>query len=584
MTTSLRDSCRLFSFQDRFIILSNNEVLSLDKKDLALSSISRGDSTKFNDSCATTIYGIIGTISLLRGEYLLVITGRECVGTIRGHDVFRITSYKIIPFAEDVVLSAQQLSDEKKYIQMLEHILSLPYFYFSYSFDLTNSWQRQSEATHLLQQPLWVRADKRFFWNYYLVSRLLKIPNVDSWILPIMMGFIEIKSISVKERKIDFILISRRNKYRAGTRFHIRGLDLEGNVANNIETEQIVICDDAICSYLQTRGSVPLFWTQHVNMSYTPKPKLSQTADSALGLKKHFDIQESLYGSNTVVCLLNRHGSEGMLAQLFEETLNKIYGDKGTHTFIGFDFHKEVRGMNMKKLQNLLQQLQSHIEKQGYLFLKGGERLSKQYGVIRTNCMDNLDRTNVAQSVFARFVLTTQLRQLGILTATEEISDYPQLDQTFKNVWADNADVLSIQYAGTGAQKTDITRIGKRTLSGLLKDGFNAVFRYYLNNFGDGFKQDAFALFLGNYRVDVNAPSPFPAATENDVTQILVFVVSFAVCLFLSSVVSPLGKPPMYQLFVVLFWLLLLAIVVTTIKKHGHKFVDRPRLIPLEEL
>jgi hypothetical protein len=32
-----------------------------------------------------------------------------------------------------------------------------------------------------------------------------------------------------------------------------------------------------------------------------------------------------------------------------------------------------------------------------YLCLKQGKRFSQQHGVIRTNCMDNLDRTNVAQ-------------------------------------------------------------------------------------------------------------------------------------------------------------------------------------------
>jgi len=70
--------------------------------------------------------------------------------------------------------------------------------------------------------------------------------------------------------------------------------------------------------------------------------------------------------------------------------------------------------------------------------------------------------------------------------------------------WADNADICSIQYAGTGALKTDFTRTGKRTPMGAIRDGVNSLVRYYKNNFSDGFRQDAIDLFLGNYKVDEN--------------------------------------------------------------------------------
>lgn len=56
-------------------------------------------------------------------------------------------------------------------------------------------------------------------------------------------------------------------------------------------------------------------------------------------------------------------------------------------------------------------------------------------------------------------------------------------------VWADNADVVSIQYSGTGALKTDFTRTGKRTQIGALRDGVNSMTRYYKNNFADGYRQ-----------------------------------------------------------------------------------------------
>lgn len=45
-------------------------------------------------------------------------------------------------------------------------------------------------------------------------------------------------------------------------RFQVRGVDDHGKVANFAESEQFVFMDDEISSFLQLRGSVPLFWEQ----------------------------------------------------------------------------------------------------------------------------------------------------------------------------------------------------------------------------------------------------------------------------------------------------------------------------------
>src|SRR4051794_27867799 len=50
-----------------------------------------------------------------------------------------------------------------------------------------------------------------------------------------------------------------------GIRYHSRGIDDDGHVSNFVETEQIVESDadqtrGSKWSYVQTRGSVPLYW------------------------------------------------------------------------------------------------------------------------------------------------------------------------------------------------------------------------------------------------------------------------------------------------------------------------------------
>jgi hypothetical protein len=58
---------------------------------------------------------------------------------------------------------------------------------------------------------------------------------------------------------------------------------------------------------------------------------------------------------------------------------------------------------------------------------------------------------------------------------------------------------LTHPHVGSGALKSDFTRSGSRTVYGVLQDGYKALQRYYVNNALDGFHQDAYDLFLGNY-------------------------------------------------------------------------------------
>lgn len=139
-------------------------------------------------------------------------------------------------------------------------------FYFSPTYDLTNSIERQEDQIQnetKLTQPhlLWSNADDTFFWNKTLLLDLIEnkvdLNNTHVFIQPIIQGFIEIEDFEkilypahlnkntqtdpLKENlsKIRMCLISRRSRYRLGTRFKRRGVDENGNVANFVETEQV---------------------------------------------------------------------------------------------------------------------------------------------------------------------------------------------------------------------------------------------------------------------------------------------------------------------------------------------------------
>lgn len=60
------------------------------------------------------------------------------------------------------------------------------------------------------------------------------------WYTPIIQGHVGYVSENIGNKPVEIILISRRQHLRTGTRMNVRGLDDDGNVANFVETEQIL--------------------------------------------------------------------------------------------------------------------------------------------------------------------------------------------------------------------------------------------------------------------------------------------------------------------------------------------------------
>ena len=65
-----------------------------------------------------------------------------------------------------------------------------------------------------------------------------------------------------------------------GTRFLKRGANIRGEVANEVETEQIVydaslsdVSKARMTSFVQLRGSLPFMWSQDIS-TIVPKPSI----------------------------------------------------------------------------------------------------------------------------------------------------------------------------------------------------------------------------------------------------------------------------------------------------------------------
>lgn len=69
----------------------------------------------------------------------------------------------------------------------------------------------------------------------------------------------------------------------------------------------------------------------------------------------------------------------------------------------------------------------------GTVTQEGLQVQERQVGIVRTNCMDCLDRTNVVQSAIGRLILGRQLRSLGILHPDQEITSDVAFEYMFRN-------------------------------------------------------------------------------------------------------------------------------------------------------
>lgn len=355
--------------------------------------------------------------------------------------------------------------------------------------------------------PLWRRVDKQYWWNEWLTKPFLDA-GLHCYVLPIMQGYFQMAKFNVPSDDtiaddpdigVDYIIVSRRSRYRAGLRYQRRGIDDDAHVANFVETETIMRVEregkNNIFAYVQIRGSIPLYWTQ-TGYGLKPSPLLAPDRTQAQNLDaigKHFQRTVPVYGHHTIVNLAEQHGKEGAITRGYCEYAKKL--DSKDAQYVEYDFHQETKGMKYENISKLIDSMERVFDSQGYLWISDNVVFSQQKGVFRVNCIDCLDRTNVVQSAFARYVLSKQLSALALFKPS--VNGGNGADLIFNDVWANNGDAISRAYAGTSALKGDFTRTGKRDLGGLLNDGVNSLARMYTSTFSDWFSQAVIDFMLG---------------------------------------------------------------------------------------
>ncbi|KAF3649170.1 Phosphoinositide phosphatase SAC1 [Capsicum annuum] len=130
-----------------------------------------------------------------------------------------------------------------------------------------------------------------------------------------------------------------------------------------------------------------------------------------------------------------------------------------------------------------------------------------QSGVLRTNCIDCLDRTNVAQYAYGLEALGRQLHAMG-LTDRPKVDADSSIAAALMDMYQGMGDALAQQYGGSAAHNTVFPeRQGKWKATTQSREFLKSIKRYYSNAYTDGEKQDAINLFLGYFQPREGKPA-----------------------------------------------------------------------------
>ncbi|XP_060090313.1 synaptojanin-1 isoform X2 [Heteronotia binoei] len=458
---------------------NKEECLLFESGAVAVLSSAEKEAIKNMYSKVMDAYGLLGVLRLNLGDtllhYLVLVTGCMSVGKIQDSEVFRVTSTDLISLRIDP-------SDEER-ISEVRKVLNSGNFYFAWS-SAGVSLDLSLNAHRSMQEQ---STDNRFFWNQSLHLHLKHYGvNCDDWLLRLMCGGVEIRTIYAAHKQAKACIISRLSCERAGTRFNVRGTNDDGHVANFVETEQVIFLDECVSSFIQIRGSVPLFWEQPGLQVGSHRVRMSRGFEAnAPAFDRHFHTLKNIYGKQIIVNLLGSKEGEHMLSKAFQSHL-KASEHANDIQMVNFDYHQMVKGGKAEKLHSILKpQIQKFLEC-GFFYFDGKEIQRYQSGTVRTNCLDCLDRTNSVQAFIGLEMLTKQLEILGLAEKPQLVTRFQEV---FRSMWSVNGDSVSKIYAGTGALE------GKAKL----KDGARSVTRTIQNNFFDSSKQEAIdVLLLGN--------------------------------------------------------------------------------------
>lgn len=527
---------------DELVVIEDEAVYSGRQMTAMLKMLEDGNKASGGLGKPKVFFGIIGFLRFTAGWYMILITKRSPVALFGGHYVYHCeeTEMLTIPSSHKI----DKPSEEQRLMGIFKQVDMTKNFYFSYTYDITSTLQSNVTSRNQSNLGPWPFTN-RFAWNFHLFAAAFENPESDApkarWVLPLIHGHVDQAKLTVLGRVIYVTLIARRSRHYAGARYLKRGVNEEGNVANEVETEQIVSealttpfyypqqrysndegprrLNPRYTSYVQYRGSIPIYWMQEQN-NMTPRPpiEISVVDPFFTAAARHFDDLFSRYGAPIMILnLIKKREPQPRESKLLDEYthcvnfLNQFLPEDKKMVYHAWDMSRAYKEKTQDVISYLEDLAEESIQITGF-FHSGPEPYSHflynraspvwrskmllQNGICRTNCVDCLDRTNAAQFVFGKRALGHQLYALGVVDNPNLAFDSVAVNM-LTEMYHDHGDTLAMQYTGSALVNRVETYRRMPHWNSHSRDIIENFRRFYTNSLLDGDKQAAIDLFLG---------------------------------------------------------------------------------------
>ncbi|THU53285.1 hypothetical protein C4D60_Mb10t12810 [Musa balbisiana] len=511
----------------------------------------------------TKCYGIAGFIKFLGPYYMLLITRRRKIGTILGHTIYAVSKSEMIALPNSAVQSNLVYSkDENRYKRLLCTVDLTKDFFFSYSYNIMRSLQKNlcdGKTGQVLYETMFVWNEfltrgvhnhlKNTMWTVALVHGFFKQAKLS------ISG--KVFMLTLIARRSRHFAGTRYLKRGVNEKGRVAN-DVETEQIVFEDTPEEI--PSQITSVVQNRGSIPLFWSQETSkLNIRPDIILHKKDKNYEATRLHFENLVKRYGNPIIILNLiksrEKKPRESLLRAEFANAIDFINKDIPEERRLKF-LHWDIQKHSRRKVANVLEllgkvaayaldltsffycQVTPGLQFQDLLSRGStGEAISSysnslkdessyfgteqshgnfvnevqngdnliisprfQRGVLRTNCIDCLDRTNVAQYAYGLAALGHQLHALGFLDIPEVDLDSPVADDLMV-FYERMGDTLALQYGGSAAHnKIFSERRGQWKAATQSQELFRTIQRYYSNAYMDAEKQDAINIFLGHFQ------------------------------------------------------------------------------------
>ena len=176
------------------------------------------------------------------------------------------------------------------------------------------------------------------------------------WTVSIIQGVIAQKTVKYSNSDMEITLLSRRRHERGGARFYCRGIDDDGNCGNTVESELIITHEDFVYSFVQIRGSIPLFWFQK-QIGLKCEISIQRSTElTAEPFRAHITDLLQEYQNMILINLISKTKPEEnrLSLELVNQLQNQSNSFKNSTKYIYYDFHEETKGDKFYKINDLL--------------------------------------------------------------------------------------------------------------------------------------------------------------------------------------------------------------------------------------